>query len=104
MAEERRNVTHQGGDDMPIVEEDLKCPICISTLVDPFITPCGHAFCHACVKTHLEHAPTCPNCSSPLTQDRLYPSFLLSKVGSIVSCCVESWVWLFCGFVRSNWL
>ena len=72
-------------DTSPIQESDLKCPICISLLVDPFITPCGHAFCHTCVTTHLEHAHTCPACSSPLTKDRLYPSFMLSKVGHDVS-------------------
>jgi E3 ubiquitin-protein ligase RFWD2 len=68
-------------------EDDVyKCPICISLLVDPFVTPCGHAFCHTCIMTHLNHAvdpmsATCPQCGrAGLSKDRLNPSFSLSKV------------------------
>jgi len=65
---------------MGVDEEDLRCPICMSLFVDPFLTPCGHTFCHSCVVTHLEHYKRCPACSSVLTKDKLYPSFVLSKV------------------------
>ena len=32
----------------------LRCPICISTFQSPFVTPCGHSFCHPCItKVHI---------------------------------------------------
>ena len=72
-------------------EDDVyTCPICISLLVDPFVTPCGHAFCHTCIMTHLNHAvdptsATCPQCGrAGLSKDRLNPSFSLSSmVGAV---------------------
>ncbi len=70
---------------MLVNEDDLKCPICISLLVDPFVTPCGHAFCYSCVATHLKNASTCPNCSASLTMAKLNPSFALSKIVNSVS-------------------
>ena len=35
------------------LEELLTCSICISTFVDPFVTPCGHSFCYSCIHQHL---------------------------------------------------
>ncbi|WPT13614.1 E3 ubiquitin-protein ligase COP1 [Picochlorum sp. SENEW3] len=70
---------------MLVNEDDLKCPICISLLVDPFVTPCGHAFCYSCVATHLKNSSTCPNCSASLTMAKLNPSFALSKIVNSVS-------------------
>ena len=40
--------------------EDLACPICMSQLRDPFVTSCGHSFCHACVSKHLAHRQELP--------------------------------------------
>jgi len=60
-------------------EADLSCPICMSLLRDPFATPCGHAFCFACVVQHLEGRNSCPSCGAYLTKDRIFPNFLLSK-------------------------
>lgn len=33
--------------------EDLCCPICISELINPHLTNCGHVFCHDCISTYL---------------------------------------------------
>lgn len=63
-------------------EADLSCPICMSLLRDPFLTPCGHTFCFACVTTHLGARNSCPACSTYLTKDRIFPNFLLNKVRS----------------------
>ena len=27
----------------------LMCTICINTLADPFVTPCGHTYCYTCI-------------------------------------------------------
>lgn len=70
------------------LEEYLTCSICISLFVDPFVTPCGHAFCHSCIATHLAQEGTsigCPQCGAPLKKDRLNPNFALSKVVNFVS-------------------
>ena len=91
------------------LEELLTCSICMSTFVDPFITPCGHSFCYSCIHQHLaagerredqhaqqgrvgregrsggEPSSLCPQCSSPLRQDHLNPSFALKAVVKHVS-------------------
>lgn len=59
----------------------LDCPICMSLLTDPFVTPCGHTFCYGCISTHLQAGKNCPSCQRYLTKDLIYPNFLLSKVG-----------------------
>lgn len=61
-------------------EEDLRCPICHETLRDPFVTQCGHSFCFQCVSTHLGFAKSCPSCRMYLSQEQIFPNFLLSTV------------------------
>ena len=65
--------------------EDLACPICMSVLRDPFVTSCGHSFCHACVSKHLAHRSNCPSCAAYLTVDGVFPNFLLQKARSATS-------------------
>eukprot|EP00879_Flechtneria_rotunda_P016905 GHRR01017696.1.p1 GENE.GHRR01017696.1~~GHRR01017696.1.p1 ORF type:complete len:867 (+),score=461.27 GHRR01017696.1:375-2975(+) len=60
--------------------EDLACPICVETIEDAFATPCGHTFCYKCISTHLKNRSNCPSCGAHLTQDRIHPNFLLSKL------------------------
>jgi E3 ubiquitin-protein ligase RFWD2 len=66
----------------PLAERDLACPICMSVVSDPFVTPCGHTFCAACIATHLDGggAGACPCCARALTRDATYPNFLLSAL------------------------
>ena len=64
----------------PLTPEDITCPICVETITDPFVTSCGHTFCYKCITTHLKHKSSCPSCSNYLTQDHIYPNFLLNKV------------------------
>ena len=66
--------------------EDLACPICMSQLRDPFVTSCGHSFCHACVSKHLAHRKNCPSCAAYLTADGIFPNFLLQKVQPHLCC------------------
>lgn len=71
------------------LEDCLTCSICISLFVDPFVTPCGHAFCHSCITTHLAQQQgalsLCPQCGATLKKDAINPSFALSRVVNIVS-------------------
>ena len=64
---------------------DLECPICRSLLRDPFVTTCGHTFCHQCLSLHQSTKSTCPTCSSYLSQDHVYPNLLLGQVRQIVN-------------------
>lgn len=42
----------------------LQCPVCLDVLTDPLTTPCGHAYCAACVSRALEARPACPTCGA----------------------------------------
>ncbi len=61
-------------------DKDFLCPICIQTMRDAFLTACGHSFCYVCITTHLGNRSNCPCCGLYLTNDQLFPNFLLNKV------------------------
>ncbi len=63
-----------------LLQEELKCPICVETIQDAFVTACGHTFCYPCISTHLKNKHSCPSCSNYLTQEHIHPNFLLNKV------------------------
>lgn len=63
-----------------LTERDLGCPICMSLIVDPFVTPCGHTFCYTCISTHLQNGKNCPDCSHYLSKELIHPNFLLSDI------------------------
>lgn len=64
----------------PAVDKDFLCPICIQTMKDAFLTACGHSFCYMCIMTHLSNKSNCPSCGLYLTNNQLFPNFLLNKV------------------------
>jgi len=50
------------------------CSICLSPLTGPAITPCGHAFCKACIVRVLDTSPqpsTCPLCRTKVDKANL---------------------------------
>lgn len=61
--------------------KDFECPICLSLLQDPFVTRCGHTFCHGCLDRQLKTVSKCPACSSSLERRDIFPNFLINKVG-----------------------
>ncbi|KAF8049993.1 hypothetical protein N665_2070s0001 [Sinapis alba] len=64
----------------PDLDKDLLCPICMQVIKDAFLTACGHSFCYMCIITHLRNKNDCPCCSQHLTNNQLYPNFLLDKL------------------------
>lgn len=69
----------------PAVDKDFLCPICIQTMKDAFLTACGHSFCYMCIMTHLNNKSNCPSCGLYLTNNQLFPNFLLNKVSAFLS-------------------
>ncbi|XP_078401509.1 ligand of Numb protein X 2a [Cetorhinus maximus] len=75
------------------MDDDLVCHICLQPLLQPLDTPCGHTFCHKCLRNFLREKNFCP-----LDRKRLH--FKLCKRSSIlvhklldkllVSCPFES--------------
>ncbi|KAG7669456.1 hypothetical protein KSW81_007610 [Nannochloris sp. 'desiccata'] len=66
---------------IPLREEDLECPICMSILTDPFVTPCGHTFCHGCITKHLQTGKTCPSCSATISKSTVLKKVQRSSTG-----------------------
>lgn len=64
----------------PALDKDFLCPICIQTMKDAFLTACGHSFCYTCIMTHLSNKSNCPCCGQYLTNNQLFPNFLLNKL------------------------
>ncbi|KAK8568894.1 hypothetical protein V6N12_007429 [Hibiscus sabdariffa] len=62
------------------VDKDLLCPICMQIIKNAFLTSCGHSFCYMCIITHLRNKSDCPCCSQFLTNNQLFPNFLLDKL------------------------
>lgn len=61
------------------MEQAGDCPICLHPFRCPIVTPCGHAFDHACMLQHQRHSADpaghakCPLCSSPVFPADLRP-------------------------------
>ncbi|GKT31811.1 E3 ubiquitin-protein ligase COP1 like protein [Aduncisulcus paluster] len=66
---------------MDIIEisEILECPICCSMLSHPVDLPCGHTFCHQCIKEAAKFRSVCPLCIREFTEAQIKPSSFLLK-------------------------
>ncbi|GLJ12981.1 hypothetical protein SUGI_0202070 [Cryptomeria japonica] len=69
------------------LDKDFFCPICMQTIKDAFLTACGHSFCYTCIMTHLSNKNNCPCCGQYLTNNQLFPNFLLNKLLKKTSAC-----------------
>ncbi|KAJ1893019.1 hypothetical protein LPJ66_006008 [Kickxella alabastrina] len=65
---------------MPVTDETVTCPICLSPPVASRVTKCGHIFCYSCVLRYLSYATEdehdakkCPICWAAITYDDLLP-------------------------------
>ena len=72
----------------PDVESLLECPICMTVVVKPVVTPCGHLFCEGCIakyvhETHRGGALSgaqCPQCRQPIALGKLIDVSFVSKL------------------------
>ncbi|KAJ7960327.1 E3 ubiquitin-protein ligase COP1 [Quillaja saponaria] len=69
------------------LDKDFLCPICMQIIKDAFLTACGHSFCYMCIITHLRNKNDCPCCGHYLTNNQLFPNFLLDKLLKKTSAC-----------------
>ncbi|XP_028049550.1 E3 ubiquitin-protein ligase COP1 isoform X1 [Monomorium pharaonis] len=61
---------------------DYLCPICFDLIDTAYITRCGHTFCHHCIVKCLEIKDRCPKCSFTLSEQDIFPNFLLDELVS----------------------
>jgi hypothetical protein len=54
--------------------KSLQCPLCLSTLRNPVMAICLHAFCRECILTSLNGKQQCPVCKFKCTKRGLVPS------------------------------
>ena len=72
----------------PDVESLLECPICMTVVVKPVVTPCGHLFCEGCIakyvhETHRGGALSgaqCPQCRQSIALGKLVDVSFVSKL------------------------
>nr|XP_028566546.1 E3 ubiquitin-protein ligase TRIM39-like [Podarcis muralis] len=68
-----------------VMEEDIKCPICIDYLTDLVTLDCGHNFCKACINHYCEiwkeiGPPECPICRTKIQKGNYRPNWLLTSI------------------------
>uniref|UniRef100_A0A8C5GIK8 Uncharacterized protein n=1 Tax=Gouania willdenowi TaxID=441366 RepID=A0A8C5GIK8_GOUWI len=66
-------------------KEQLLCPICLDLFEQPVSTPCGHNFCHDCIKKYWKSVtlPQCPMCKHKLyKRPNLKVNTFISEVAS----------------------
>eukprot|EP01096_Ripella_sp_DP13-Kostka_P015493 TRINITY_DN728_c0_g1_i3.p1 TRINITY_DN728_c0_g1~~TRINITY_DN728_c0_g1_i3.p1 ORF type:complete len:850 (-),score=287.33 TRINITY_DN728_c0_g1_i3:22-2304(-) len=73
---------HQNMHEVPHNPEikELECPICCSTMQDPYVTSCGHSFCHSCINLHLSKNSCCPCCRHQLKKCGVFPNYALNNL------------------------
>ncbi|XP_042556933.1 tripartite motif-containing protein 43-like [Dipodomys spectabilis] len=67
-------------------QEELRCPICMETFIDPVTIHCGHSLCRPCLRLLWEEAETparCPVCRQPSQQEELKTNIALQSLVSI---------------------
>ncbi|KAF9403275.1 hypothetical protein BGZ94_004659, partial [Podila epigama] len=57
--------------------EKLVCSVCMDSVVDAMVTPCGHLYCNGCIETSLAYDGRCPQCRTPLARGKLQALALL---------------------------
>ncbi|KAE8664452.1 E3 ubiquitin-protein ligase COP1 [Hibiscus syriacus] len=62
------------------IDKDVLCPICMQIIKDAFMAACGHSFCYTCITIHLRNKSDCPCCFRYLTNNHIFPNFLLNKL------------------------
>lgn len=74
------NVLHRISGALEDKNNDYLCPICFEVIDEAHITRCGHTFCYRCIVKSLEANGRCPKCSFTLSQQDIFPNFLLHEL------------------------
>ena len=51
--------------------DDSSCVICFEDIIRLTVTPCGHMFCNACIKSCVVTSKSCPTCRKNISEDQL---------------------------------
>ncbi|ORX62587.1 hypothetical protein DM01DRAFT_1403060 [Hesseltinella vesiculosa] len=62
------------------MNQELTCPICMYLFTDCTYTPCGHAFCHACITRSVSVKARCPLCKVNVSKRALLPAGTVNAV------------------------
>ncbi|KAJ1704092.1 hypothetical protein LUZ63_003871 [Rhynchospora breviuscula] len=60
----------------PPKEPTFSCPVCMSSLVEPSSTICGHIFCKECIKASIQAQKKCPTCRKHLNMKQFHRVYL----------------------------
>ncbi|XP_065145307.1 TNF receptor-associated factor 6 [Paramisgurnus dabryanus] len=73
----------------PPLESKYECPICLMGLRSAVQTPCGHRFCHLCIKKSLsDTGQKCPIDNEVLLEEQLFPdNFANREILSLTVRC-----------------
>ncbi|XP_023698020.1 TNF receptor-associated factor 6 [Paramormyrops kingsleyae] len=76
----------------PPLESKYECPICLMALRAAVQTPCGHRFCHGCIRKSLRDAgQKCPVDNEVLMEDQLFAdNFAKREILSLTVRCPNS--------------
>ena len=62
-------------------DSELLCPICLETMADPYVTVCGHSFCHGCIVKSFDLTNKCPKCSLTFENRQcIFPNTVLNTL------------------------
>jgi Zinc finger, C3HC4 type (RING finger) len=70
--------------EVPTVDDGTSCTVCLGTLRQTMLPPCGHPLCHACMGQLLTAAPQgvgakCPSCRTPVVRSMYRRCLALDK-------------------------
>lgn len=75
--------------------DELSCPICLNTLIEPLKLHCGHAFCRMCLHLSIRMSPDgrrCPMCRAgmpPPARGLFRLHFLFSFLPLSIPLCLD---------------
>merc|ERR1712141_440719 len=57
-----RKISILKGDNQQLLEEELKCCICMDVYIHATALDCGHMFCSKCIEDWMQNQHSCPQC------------------------------------------
>jgi hypothetical protein len=81
------------GKKLGVLEESMVCAICSDFYTNPHSLNCGHSYCSACIRKHLDRnfnsftSSQCPSCREKAETSHLRPNRVLALVISSFKSC-----------------